>query len=143
MKARHPVHHGHAMGDDRFCSTQPEYCSASLSDPRRAYLPSKANRRRYRTELLGFKHNVTGDVSDFANFERARRGVGPDAVVSKAQRLGDQQDLAARRAVDGVARDLSDGLPADQLDAAQAVTARLQTMSEAERAAAQAAYRAV
>ncbi|UAB89697.1 hypothetical protein I5192_03165 [Ruegeria sp. SCSIO 43209] len=92
--------------------------------------------------IPAFKHNVTGDVNDFADFERARRGVGPDAVVSKAQRLGDGQELSARRAVDGVAKELSDGIPADQLDAAQAVTSRLQTMSEAEKAAAQAMYKA-
>ncbi len=41
-----------------------------------------------------------------------------------------------------MAKELSDGIPADQLDASQAVTARLQSMSEAERAAAQAMYKA-
>ncbi|MEX0319016.1 MAG: hypothetical protein AB3N21_13745 [Ruegeria sp.] len=92
--------------------------------------------------IPAYKHNVTGDVNDFANFERARRGVGPDAVVNKAQSLGNAQEMAARRAVDSTATEMGDGIRADQLDAAQAVTDRLQRAGEAEKAAAQAAYKA-
>ncbi|MFV1484526.1 MULTISPECIES: hypothetical protein [unclassified Phaeobacter] len=92
--------------------------------------------------IPAYKQNVSGDVNDFANFERARRGVGPEPMVKRAQELGSAQELAARRAPDEFATEMGGGIRGDQFDAAEAVSNRLTALRGEEEAAAQAAYRA-
>ena len=92
--------------------------------------------------IPAFKQNVTGDVNDFASFDRLRKGVGSPAAVSKVQNAANDQQMAARVAVDDVATEVGGGTRGDQLDAAQVVTSRLDDIRADEQAAAKAAYRA-
>lgn len=86
------------------------------------------------------KANVTGAVDDFATLERTRRVGG--AGSAKVGAALDAQDAAMRRAGDDIATGLGGGKPADQFDAAVAVSERLRGIVAEEKGAAQAAYRA-
>lgn len=90
--------------------------------------------------IPAYKHNITGNPVDAADFERARRG---GAGASAAQRVGDaatEQFNAGRQAVDDVATRIGGGTRGDQVDAAMVVTDRLRGIAGAEKTAAKAAY---
>ncbi len=90
--------------------------------------------------IPAFRHNVTGNVDDFADFERAVRGGAGRVASERVGRAADRQQMAARKAVDDFATGIGGGQKADALDAAMAVSERVDEVRAAERAAAQAAY---
>ena len=90
--------------------------------------------------IPAYKANVTGAVDDFATLQRTKLVGG--AGSAKVGAALDAQDAAMRRAGDDIATGIGGGKPADQFDAAVAVSERLRGISAEERAAAQAAYRA-
>lgn len=90
--------------------------------------------------IPAYRHNITGNVEDFATFEGARRGaLGADAsqVVGDA---AERQMQAVRRAGETMATDISGGAVADQADAAVAVQTGLRAARDRARSAAGQAY---
>jgi hypothetical protein len=87
--------------------------------------------------------NATGNVTDFADFERARRGGMGQAAADRVGQAADQQMGAARRAGETIATDLSGGNPADQFDAAIAAQSGLRAARDTAKGAARTAYNAL
>lgn len=92
--------------------------------------------------IPAYKHNVTGQVRDAADFERARRGAAGSAAERRVSDAADVQFDASRKAVDTVATDIGGGVRGDRLDAATAVSNRLEDIRADEKAASKAVYEA-
>jgi hypothetical protein len=92
--------------------------------------------------IPAFRQNVTGLADDFATFERARRGATGQMAEKVATTAAQSQETAMRAAGDDIALRVGGGKPADQFDAAVAVSERLRGIATADKSAAQAMYRA-
>lgn len=93
--------------------------------------------------IPAYRANVTGDVTDFADFERARRGGMGQTAATKVGNAADEQMSAARRAGETIATDIGRGNPADQFDAAVAVQSGLRSAQDEALAGARGAYDAL
>jgi len=90
--------------------------------------------------IPAYRANVTGETTDFADFERARRGGMGASAATRVGEAGDVQMTAARRAGDDIATGVGGGRVGDQADAAVAVQTGLRGARDKALTTARGAY---